>query len=871
MHHFGAHREGAKGLESAFNALHHRFPYFPNLLSTIAPPTLANELIAARVTRLIALSTSTPDIERYNSAIDYVLRTLDRGVQSLERDPQNPFWLQEDQFADDPVQSQSPLSPARNPLSPSYPLSPLTPLSSSVSMADPAPEQALPRPANAPAMPARGHATAPDFDPTQPRTLRRFFQDIETLFERCGIVEDQSRKQWVVRYMPIDVADLCETLATFSPGKTYEDFRTEIKSLYPGAEDERKYTIADVKNLVARHAANPIRNITELSSYYREFFTITSYLIKQKRLSESEQSRLFVEGITQPLWDQVQLRLQIKLTDHYPDDPYPMNDVYEAAKFVLHGTLASATAQATQQPSNATNVKVEDLAPLLKLLAQAMNRDGQSRGSTSGASSSSNSGAAGNLRNDGTCHYCGNANHRMANCEHVEEDIKNGLIARNAENKIVLANGTFVPRSLPGLTMRDRVYEWHRRNKANNATTGKASSMLLEVAANAEEVASDPVVEANFNARIDQLEREIMELRRKRVFDGVEIPVRRSRPQGSDSGNAPTSSTSQPAPPATSATPPSTREKDKSNATKSDDGPEYPFAKAKDAIQPPPQPSRAPPQPQVPAKDNSKEVAYRNQVPIYQPKLAEEVFARSMKTPTVTLTPEELLSISPEVRNKFREAITPKRVPAVETRTVAFNATSDEAEERTCTGEPLEPGGVVVPDPYSVYINHFDRDGPKPAPIVARESHSLRSIVGLVNNQEYVEAIVDPGCQIIAMSRAVCHSLGLAYDPTVRLDMQSANGELDKSEGLLRNVPFRVGNIQLYLQIHVIRDAAYDILLGRPFDVLTRSVVKNYANEDQTITIACPNSGEIATVPTIPRGSWRARSQQNPHAPTEGF
>ena len=50
MHHFGAHREGAKGLESAFNALHYRIPYFPNLLSTIAPPTLANELIAARVT-----------------------------------------------------------------------------------------------------------------------------------------------------------------------------------------------------------------------------------------------------------------------------------------------------------------------------------------------------------------------------------------------------------------------------------------------------------------------------------------------------------------------------------------------------------------------------------------------------------------------------------------------------------------------------------------------------------------------------------------------------------------------------------------------------------------------------------------------------
>ena len=195
-------------------------------------------------------------------------------------------------------------------------------------MADATPEPTPQRPAaNMPTMPARGHATAPDFDPTQLRTLRQFFQDIETLFERCGVVEDQSRKQWVVRYMPIDVADLCETLATFSPGKLYKEFRTEIKSLYPGAEDERKYTIADVKSLVARRAASPIHNITELLSYYREFFTMTMYLIKQRRLAESKQSRLFVEGITQPLWDQVQLRLQIKLIDHYPNNPYPMNDV----------------------------------------------------------------------------------------------------------------------------------------------------------------------------------------------------------------------------------------------------------------------------------------------------------------------------------------------------------------------------------------------------------------------------------------------------------------------------------------------------------------------------------------------------------------
>ena len=61
----------------------------------------------------------------------------------------------------------------------------------------------------------------------------------------------------------------------------------------------------------------------------------------------------------------------------------------------------------------------------------------------------------------------------------------------------------------------------------------------------------------------------------------------------------------------------------------------------------------------------------------------------------------------------------------------------------------------------------------------------------LIDNQEYVEAIVDPGSQIIAMSEAVCHDLGLQYNLCIRLYMQSANGEVDQSLGLARNVPAR--------------------------------------------------------------------------------
>jgi hypothetical protein len=107
------------------------------------------------------------------------------------------------------------------------------------------------------------------------------------------------------------------------------------------------------------------------------------------------------------------------------------------------------------------------------------------------------------------------------------------------------------------------------------------------------------------------------------------------------------------------------------------------------------------------------------------------------------------------------------------------------------------------------------------------------------------------------MSEDVCMDLTLIYDPTIILNIQSANGEVNKSLGLARNVPMRIGEITLYVQIHVIQSPAYDILLGRPFDILTESIVRNFTNEDQTITLRDPNSGICAMVPTSARGRPR--------------
>ncbi|EIW51315.1 uncharacterized protein TRAVEDRAFT_54667 [Trametes versicolor FP-101664 SS1] len=715
--------------------------------------------------------------------------------------------------------------------------------------------------AKRPDLPSRGHSTAPTFDPNSPRTLRRFFGDLEVLFRRCGVDTDLERKEAVTRYLPIDVADLCEGLPSFATG-SYQQFHDDIVALYPGAEESRKFAVADVEGLVARRATAPMTTIGELSQYYRDFLGMTSYLIGRSRLSTSEQSRLFVRGIVSPLWDQVSQRLQLKDPDHYPDDPYPLVDVYAAAKFVLHGTLTSAPAPAAPatDPSGSGPVKLEDLAPFLKFLAQSV---GEGSASAAAAAGGANAGAANqNQPNYGFCHYCGDAGCQVRTCPHVAEDIKEGRVARNAEGKVVLPNGSFVPRSIPGLTMRDRIYEWHRRNP-NSLAVPTAAQMVLQIS---RAVPMTSTFSLTSDDRIAQLERELFALRRNReVFDGVELPApKRSLPrppeQASASRPAPTTDSTPNAP----ATDDDSREEIATKATASAprqlprpptphpaagmpnapaapvELPEHPFAKARDATYAPPKVKNfgGPP-----LKDKDRDNAYRTQVPVHQAKFAEEIFARSMKTPLFTLTTEELLSVAPEVRAKYREAITPKRIPTEAVRSVNYVASTEDDEEEdyaaqvSCRGEPLQPGGVILPDPYEVYLRRL-APGNDPRELrVAKESHALRSVVGLVDNKEWVEAIIDPGSQIVAMSEHVCNALALPYDPTIQLFMQSANGDVDRSLGLVRNVPFCVADIVLYLQVHVIRNAAYDILLGRPFDVLTKSVVKNFENEDQTLTI----------------------------------
>jgi hypothetical protein len=487
--------------------------------------------------------------------------------------------------------------------------------------------------------------------------------------------------------------------------------------------------------------------------------------------------------------------------------------------------------------------------------------------------------------NNSACNFCGVPGHFIRECEIVAEYTRFGKCKRSHDGKVVLPSGAMVPKSIKGTWLRERIDEYHRQNPGQTA-----AQMLFEVATAPQIDAAIrsfryPAKPANQYYTYSEETAQAYAFNRPsrppppppEVVITTLPPHRRGRPGpnkkagGSTSNAVPTRATIEEVPDEAEEAPAVNKGKQVTFAPE----PIHPYADAPEAI-PRPIPGLVRIEPRPPPAAAKPEPAYTTAAKVYDPRIAKTVYKCAMETP-ITITQRELLSLSPEVRTQIAEVTTKKRILKEQATMMVEDVLNSDPEEDEDLPKPQQPevtrvnyvqpqpvtvaapktrivpeNATIIEDPYEVYLREHT-DGDKPDPVqVAAESSALRAITPTIDNQDKVEAILDPGCQIVAMSEEVCNALALPYDPTIRLNMISANGGVDQSLGLARNVPFLIGDITLYLQVHVLRAPAYDILLGRPFDVLTQSVVRNFANETQTVTILDLNTKHKATVPTIP-------------------
>ena len=750
-------------------------------------------------------------------------------------------------------------------------------------------------------MPARGERAAPTFDRNKPRELVRFFEELEYLFDRSALTAEAEKKKHVLRYVDFEVEQIWKTFPEYTDAtKTYAHFKAAILVHYPDASGDYVYSLRDMDLLIGERQRLGISNSVDLADYHLKFLAITTWLIEKAQLGTLEQQRGYLRAFQPRLLGAITNRLQMKKPDHHPNIPHPIKDVYEAARFILQGANTApqnyfaptppgvnpafvpdgAVTIAKREPS----VKQEDLSSMFseftKSIVEALNQNNRNRPS-SGAPS------AGSAPRNTSCILCGGP-HFIRECTKLNELIEQGKCKRNAEGKVVLPSGAFVPRDiLPGALLSERIEEYHRRNPNQLAAVSLLHTIdsYVPVSSRSPQITvPKPAFQLSTSDRIATIEAELYNLRARNPKFVPQIRTRAQRARAPAieeeeeedaadrmakrprieevedeedvrqvvSKNAPTVS-------------------EPIAVTQPTIVPEHPYQNAKDAAYAPPISRNVGAPFKAPAVAKRNDPAYKTLPPIHDPSVAIEVYKRSMEAP-VTITQRELLSLSPEVRSQVREVTTTRRIPNNPPATVQNALQLDEgpdeedldhASTQTIFAQPCSihgrappRGSIIVPDPIERYYRSLP-PGQEPDPdrlVIAKESIAVRSIFAVIDNTERKECILDPGCQIVAMSEDTCHELALVYDPAIKLNMQSANGTTDWSLGLARNVPFTIGSVTLYMQVHIIGSPAYDVLLGRPFDILTESIVRNFANEDQTITITDPNTGQRYTIPTFPRG-----------------
>ncbi|PPQ82280.1 hypothetical protein CVT26_013954 [Gymnopilus dilepis] len=583
-------------------------------------------------------------------------------------------------------------------------------------------------------MPNVHHPSAPKFD-GKAISLASYLDEVEQL-ARNHKLSVQETIQWAIRYLSPEEQQLWKALPS-SKGSDWEAFKKELFDCYPGASEERRYTISNLEALVEKQAEFKISNSEQFGIYYRSFFVMSTYLKDQGKINDREMSRLFLQGLHSSFRKQVRDQLYAENPKHHTDDPFTLAEIRAAAL--------------------------------------SMN-----------------------------CAFCWSDQHLIPNCNIAQEYLSKGLCKKDANNFIVLPDGSRITRgSMPGKNLQERINNWHKSNATRTSSVSSnlvtaslvpqvdwtmpdptpMAANIVEMLDDDEELASATIRDLEelklMEATVAQTQKKIDEVRRKMGAKAQDGPITRSMAKNSST---------------------STSDKGKESKTYTPD-----LSKSQ--------------------ASGSNGPQYKYTTPVEDPKLASTVADRALEA-SITLTSRELLAVAPEVRKAIKDLITTKRTAA--------------------------SANFIEEAKTEIQVHNFMAALPKTDDglIVAKHTEELRAINMLVDGVHPCEAVLDTGAQLVGLSEKLWIKFGLPIRSDYIMVMESANSTKNRTCGLLHNLKLRIGNYDFYVQVQVTENAAYDMLLGMPFFTLASANLQCFGNNDAVLNLTDPNSGAKITVPT---------------------
>jgi hypothetical protein len=707
--------------------------------------------------------------------------------------------------------------------------------------------------------PRRKHS--PFYD-GKPRHLTNFLREYEVAAD-AALLADPARVERIIDYVKPRIADYWSRFPEYTVAtKTWEAFKAAVLKDNPEASLEQRYSLSELRRLTKRQSKNSIKSLTDLASYTRSFKEISSWLIDHKHIAELERDQAYLDGFKTSFRTSLDHRLQVKFPDEDPNKPLGFDKVYEAALYVLkqkgryqaksshrhrgnsdrsesdtdgsssrrssdsgsdseseddkHRKKSSKTSPAvTSPPPPIVTVKSEPIATQgFERIMQQMIQN-QTNALTAAIATLANAKAppvvnvtpspavqSAGARYSG-CSFCGINGHYISQCPTVDEYIKAGKAARDANGKVVTSNGRFVPRGAPGQTLKERLDLWLSQNQ-----TATASSNIMETLFFEGEISVSPVDgSGDEDELIHRLESFTTELHQKRANrkqtkvpqppavperpkNVIRIPPRPNPPQ-----HPAIAPVLVPAPPA--------------------------------AIQHPP----VPPIPTVPQVDTPAKPKYKLQSPADDETLNEETMKMILGGKLdERLTVKHMLAASPPLRAKFNSYLRNQRV---EVPTQSTN---------------------LVENTVAAFEQRYNQEGL----VVGHSSVPLREVSVLVNGSLWERALLDEGSTICVIRKDLWQDLGAHANPSNSMRMEGANSDVQTTLGEVQDVALTFGSITVYVQFQIVMKAPFRLLLGRPFFSLTKSSYDNIENHGSILTVRDPNdSSKVLAIPTMERSLLR--------------
>jgi hypothetical protein len=167
----------------------------------------------------------------------------------------------------------------------------------------------------------------------------------------------------------------------------------------------------------------------ELSTYLRAFRKIMQPLLNEDCIGKAERDCIFMEGIPSEAQAPIRTHLMIKHPDHYPQDPYPYIQVYDAGQFILPANMPPPTSVPNAQDM------IPTLSPLVPSAHEQMPMPGTVIKCEYRCEVSS--------FND--CAFCGSIEHFFTCCLERQRFIDAGKCKVHEEmRKLILPNGDFI-------------------------------------------------------------------------------------------------------------------------------------------------------------------------------------------------------------------------------------------------------------------------------------------------------------------------------------------------------------------------------------------------------------------------------------------